>query len=58
MYRWKEYLTNARSIDDFPEAAKAYIRKIEELTEIPVGIVSVGPDRKQTITLSEKLREF
>ena len=55
---WNEDLTNARSIDEFPEAAKAYIRKIEELTGIPVGIVSVGPDRTQTITLSEKLKEF
>ncbi|MDE5842293.1 MAG: adenylosuccinate synthase [Muribaculaceae bacterium] len=55
---WNEDLTNTRSIDEFPEAAKAYIRKIEELTGIPVGIVSVGPDRTQTITLSEKLKEF
>ncbi|MDE6811752.1 MAG: adenylosuccinate synthase [Muribaculaceae bacterium] len=58
MEGWNEDLTKSHSIDEFPEAAKAYIRKIEELTGIPVGIVSVGPDRTQTITLSEKLRHF
>ncbi len=58
MEGWKEDITNAKSFDELPEAAKAYVRKIEELTEIPVGIISVGPDRTQTITISEKLRNF
>ncbi|MDE6273158.1 MAG: adenylosuccinate synthase [Muribaculaceae bacterium] len=55
---WKEDITKAKTFDELPEAAKAYVRKIEELTEIPVGIISVGPDRTQTITISEKLRNF
>lgn len=55
---WKEDITGARSLDDLPKAAVDYIRKIEELTGIPVGIVSVGPDRTQTILLNEKLRNF
>lgn len=58
MEGWKENITDIRDFDRLPEAAKAYVRKIEELTEIPVGIISVGPDRKQTITISEKLRDF
>lgn len=58
MEGWKENITEIRDFDRLPEAAKAYVRKIEELTEIPVGIISVGPDRKQTITISEKLRDF
>ncbi|MBD5295634.1 MAG: adenylosuccinate synthase [Bacteroides sp.] len=58
MEGWKEDITKAKTIEELPEAAKAYIRKIEELTGIPVGIVSVGPDRTQTITIAEKLREF
>ncbi len=58
MEGWKEDITNIRDFNDLPDAAKAYVRKIEELTEIPVGIISVGPDRTQTITIAEKLREF
>lgn len=55
---WKEDITGIRDFDKLPEAAKAYVKKIEEITGIPVGIVSVGPDRNQTITISEKLRNF
>lgn len=58
MEGWKEDITGCRSFDELPEAAKAYVRKIEEITETPVGIISVGPDRKQTITIAEKLKEF
>lgn len=58
MEGWKEDITGVRNFEDLPEAAKAYVRKIEELTEIPVGMISVGPDRTQTITISEKLRNF
>lgn len=58
MEGWKEDIAGAKSFDELPEAAKAYVHKIEELTEIPVGVISVGPDRTQTITISEKLKEF
>lgn len=58
MEGWNEDITGAKSFDELPEAAKAYVHKIEELTEIPVGVISVGPDRTQTITISEKLKEF
>lgn len=58
MEGWKEDISGAKSFEELPEAAKAYVRKIEELTEIPVGIISVGPDRTQTITISEKLKNF
>ncbi|MDE5901900.1 MAG: adenylosuccinate synthase [Muribaculaceae bacterium] len=58
MEGWKEDLSGMKSFDELPEAAKAYVRKIEELTGIPVGIISVGPDRTQTITISEKLKNF
>lgn len=58
MEGWKEDLSGMKSFDQLPDAAKAYVRKIEELTGIPVGIISVGPDRTQTITISEKLKNF
>ena len=55
---WKEDITDVRDFNDLPENAKKYIRKIEELTDVPVGVVSVGPDRSQTIIISEKLKKF
>ncbi|ERJ12565.1 Adenylosuccinate synthetase protein [Haloplasma contractile SSD-17B] len=52
---WDEDLTSVRRYDDLPENAKRYIKKIEEVTSVPVKIISVGPDREQTIILEEIL---
>ncbi len=46
---WKCDLRNCRSYDEFPAAFKRYIEFIEQETGIPVKIVSVGPDRDETI---------
>jgi adenylosuccinate synthase len=46
---WKEDTSNARTFDDLPKAAQDYILFIEETLDCPVGIVSVGPSRDQTI---------
>ncbi|MBQ7181148.1 MAG: adenylosuccinate synthase [Bacteroidaceae bacterium] len=46
---WKHDLTSLTSADQFPKELNDYIRFIEEETETPVTIVSVGPDRAQTI---------
>ena len=35
--------------EDLPENAKKYIAKVEDLIGAPIGIISVGPDREQTI---------
>lgn len=48
---WKEDITNIKYFDDLPENAKAYIKKLEELTKTKVALISVGPDRKQTIEI-------
>ena len=45
---WKEDITKARSWDDLPETCKKYIERIEKLLEVPVSIISVGPDRAET----------
>lgn len=52
---WDEDIADAQSFDDLPKAAQNYIRKIEELTGIPVSLISVGPDRTQTIEVEELL---
>jgi adenylosuccinate synthase len=46
---WTEDTSSAESIDDLPRAARAYIRRIEELIGVPVRFVGVGPHRDQLI---------
>ena len=48
---WDEDITQVKSYHDLPEAAKNYLKKIESLVGLPIGIFSVGPDRTQTIVL-------
>lgn len=48
---WKSDLTAARSAADFPKNFKDYIAFIERELGVPVVIISVGPDRSQTIEL-------
>ena len=46
---WEEDLTQKDSFEDLPKTLKQYISFIEKELNIPISIVSVGPDRKQTI---------
>lgn len=46
---WNTDITSTREYEELPENAKKYLKRLEELIEIPVSIVSVGPDREQTI---------
>ncbi|GAB1857912.1 adenylosuccinate synthase [Flavobacteriaceae bacterium MHTCC 0001] len=46
---WSEDLTNMSEASELPEALNDYIAFLEKALEIPITIVSVGPDRKQTI---------
>ena len=46
---WPEDISDIRKIDDLPQNAKNYLGRIEELTETPINIISVGPGRDQTI---------
>lgn len=46
---WNTPLTSLRDEKDFPHAFADYIRYIEDMTGIPIRIVSVGPDREATI---------
>ena len=46
---WKEDLSACRTWDELPAAARAYIERLEQLSGVPVSMVSVGPDRNQTI---------
>ncbi|RZR55272.1 adenylosuccinate synthase [Vibrio vulnificus] len=46
---WSENTFGAKSLEDLPQAAINYIKRIEELTGVPVDIISTGPDRNETI---------
>lgn len=48
---WTGDLRTCRTWNDLPEAAREYIRFVEEFTGVPVVMVSVGPDREETIVL-------
>jgi adenylosuccinate synthase len=48
---WTETTSGVRSFTRLPRNVKGYLRRIEELTGVPIDIVSIGPDRGQTIVL-------
>ena len=48
---WKASTVGIRARDELPEAARNYLRKLEELCETPIDIISTGPDRDETIVL-------
>ena len=48
---WSETTFGVTSYDGLPQAAKNYIKRLEELTGVPVDIISTGPDRVETIVL-------
>lgn len=52
---WKESLSDIKDYNALPKSAKKYLKRIEELIEVPVTIVSVGPDRDQTIILENPI---
>jgi adenylosuccinate synthase len=49
---WQEDITKVRAFADLPQAAQNYLKKIEELSGVPIQIISIGPDREETITLA------
>jgi len=49
---WQEDIRHVRRLDDLPAKAREYVKRIEDLTETPVSILSVGPDREETLLLN------
>ena len=48
---WQQSTVGLKRWEELPEAAVAYLRKLEEYCEVPIDIVSTGPDRTETIIL-------
>ena len=50
---WKQKISDIRSYDELPALCKEYLEGISKLIGVPIGIVSVGPSREQTIVIKE-----
>lgn len=46
---WREPIADCRSLADLPKHARGYLDRISELTGVPIGMVTVGSEREQTI---------
>jgi adenylosuccinate synthase len=50
---WKEDIASVRTWKELPSAARKYLRRIEELTQVPLSIISVGSGREESIILKD-----
>jgi adenylosuccinate synthase len=53
---WQEDISGIRKFKDLPENAKMYLSRIQQLTETPIDIVSVGPAREETIVINNPFK--
>ena len=52
---WKKPLTEARSAEDIPKTTIDYIKYVSDYLNVPIPIISVGPDRDQIVTFGNPL---
>ncbi len=50
---WLTDISKMRRYSDLPENCRRYLDKITEVSGMPIGIISVGPEREQTILLEK-----
>ncbi len=50
---WSEATCGRRSLQDLPAAAQAYVKRLEELVEVPITLLSTSPEREDTILLDD-----
>ncbi|MBV1776075.1 adenylosuccinate synthase [Burkholderiaceae bacterium DAT-1] len=48
---WQESTFGVKRYEDLPASARAYLKRIEEVTGAPIDIISTGPDREETIVM-------
>ncbi len=53
---WDDKLAGVRDFDELPENARRYVRRVEEISGVPVTCVSVGADRGETVLLQNPFR--
>jgi adenylosuccinate synthase len=49
---WDEEIDEARSFEDLPKNARAYVRRMEELVGVKASVVSIGPAREQSLPVA------
>ena len=49
---WSEDISGARSFEDLPKNARAYVEALQDMSGAPVSAIGVGPDREQTIQIN------
>lgn len=52
---WSEDISGARSLDDLPQAARDYVKAVEELSGCRISTIGVGPGREEIIQLHDLL---
>jgi adenylosuccinate synthase len=53
---WSEDLTGCRSWEDLPSSARRYVERVEALAGVPVDLISIGPNRDETIVRTDPFR--
>jgi adenylosuccinate synthase len=48
---WDEDITSARSLEDLPKPARAYVEALEAMSGAPISVIGVGPDRDETVAV-------
>ena len=55
---WNSSTEGARTMDDLPANARAYLQRLEEVSEVPISLVSVSPSRENYICRDERLLSY
>ena len=50
---WRKETSQTSSYEELPEKAVYYLKRISELIDVPISMISVGPDRKSTLFLHQ-----
>ena len=50
---WKEDITEIENYEDIPQSLKNYVSYLQEKLAVPISIISVGPNRNQTISIEK-----
>ena len=53
---WSEDISKAKSIDDLPKNAKAYVEYLEKISGAPISAIGVGPGRDETIEVRDLIK--
>lgn len=53
---WSENISKAKSIDDLPKNAKAYVEYLEKISGAPISAIGVGPGRDETIVVRDLIK--